>query len=201
VPTARFWARQLDTPTLPADSLTHMRSVSLGDRTCPGVYIHVCCLSAPPYRGPSLSHLGLNNKRRLGGFPQLTNAGEYHYNPNWHRNEHHELEVDAETSIHHYQDRPSKQKIKTFATRLQSQQTAAATLRVKISRPVRPSIAPHATCALPTTSQSSSSSDATPDRAVPPPNTHPFVVCTREMLAKAKLNVRRPHEGGSKRCN
>jgi hypothetical protein len=40
-------------------------------------------------------------------FPQLTKAGKYHYNLNWREDERRGLEVDAEDSLDHYQDRSS----------------------------------------------------------------------------------------------
>jgi hypothetical protein len=178
-----------------------MRSVSSGVRACPVVY--TCLLFVyPPVSGPVVSHLGLNNKRQLGGFPQLTNAGEYHYNPNCAG-----TSTTSSSWTPRFQftiTRTGRQNRKSIHLQLDyNHNKPQPPLCVYISRPVGPSITHHATpqCALPTTSQSSSSSDATPDRAVPPPSTRPFVVCTREMLAKEKLNVHRPHEGGSKHCN
>jgi hypothetical protein len=92
--------------------------------------------------------------------------------------------------------------IKTLAAQLQTQQAAAAALQ-KHQGPsdLRSATTTTPQLALATTSQSSSSSDAMPDKAVPPPSTHAFVVCTRETPTKGKLHVRRPHDGGITHCN
>jgi hypothetical protein len=92
--------------------------------------------------------------------------------------------------------------IKTLAAQLQAQQAAAAELRT-IQAPLDLRLPTTLTplLALPTTSQSSSSSDAMPERAAPPLSTHAFVVCARETPTEGKLHVRRPHEVGLTLCN
>jgi hypothetical protein len=75
--------------------------------------------------------------------------------------------------------------IKTLAAQLRSQQIAAAALQKQQGPPGISSLTTTAQChPFPSTSQYLNNKDQLPHATIPPPSTHTFVVCARELLRK-----------------